>query len=82
MKKSYLIAAAILSALVSLPAVAGPDWQVIHEAEDYASKTHTIRNLAAHEQTLTPNSRASSTFGAQKKEAAIKLSTQSSTLHG
>ncbi len=82
MKKRYIITAAILSALVSLPAVAGPDWQVIHEAEDYASKTHTIQNLAAHEQTLTPNSRASATTGEQKKEAAIKLSAKSNTLHG
>lgn len=37
MKKSYLIAAGLLSAFVTLPAVAGPNWDVIHEAESYAS---------------------------------------------
>lgn len=36
MKKSYLVAAALLSVSVALPAVAGPDWQIIHDAEHYS----------------------------------------------
>ncbi|MDX8379691.1 MAG: hypothetical protein R8K48_06555 [Gallionella sp.] len=40
MKRRCLIAAGLLSAFITLPAVAGPNWDVIHEAESYAS-SHT-----------------------------------------
>ena len=41
MKKSYLIAAGILSVFTALPALAGPDGQIIHDAE---------HQTASHEQ--------------------------------
>lgn len=51
MKKSYLIAAAMLSSLVALPAVAGPNWQVIHDAENYAA-AHALKVTATSEEVL------------------------------
>ena len=39
MKNSFMTVVGMLSALVALPAVAGPDWDAIHEAETY-NATH------------------------------------------
>ena len=39
MKNSFITVVGMLSALVALPAVAGPDWDAIHEAETY-NATH------------------------------------------
>lgn len=49
MKKSYLIAAAMLSTFVALPAVAGPDWQVIHDAENYQASHEQQASIAQEE---------------------------------
>ena len=39
MKNSFITVVGMLSALAALPAVAGPDWDAIHEAETY-NATH------------------------------------------
>ena len=93
MNKSYLIAAGMLSVFVALPAVAGPNWQVIHEgehsheqlanapqAEEVLPLDHGPRALSTP--WLNKEKRLSILAHEQKKNAALKFAAHHSPAHG
>jgi hypothetical protein len=87
MKKGFLIAATTLSALFALPAVAGPNWQVIHDAEHQASvRTGTEQEVlpldhgprALSTPWVNKEERLSIAAREQKTDATHKLATHKS----
>ena len=84
MKKSYLIAAAVLSSLVTLPAVAGPNWQVIHDAENYAA-AHALKVTATSEEVLPldhgPRALTSPWLNQQEKQSLAAHTQNSDDAH-
>lgn len=89
MNKSYFIAAGIISTFVALPAIAGPDWQIIHDAEHQAASQEA--QSGANQTVVLPldhGPRALSTPWLNKEErlneqnTTIKLSAHHGPTHG